>query len=170
MHCHIRTRLDLIHPDYPSQVLAKQAQQKAQHDRRAQERELFVGQSVMARNMRPGSDWVPAVVIERLGPLTYLVETTKHLLWKRHIDLLRELKMDSQTETPQSTESNPSDLDIPLGDTTPIGTPPEEIITLPEPPGQNRNQDIVPETPRYPRRDRQSPDWYSLYVRVVKYV
>ena len=32
LHRHIQTRLGLIHPDYPSQVLAKQAQQKAQHD------------------------------------------------------------------------------------------------------------------------------------------
>ena len=124
----------------------------------------------MARNMRPGPDLVPAVVIERLGPLTYLVKTADHLLWKRHIDLLRELKMDSQTETPQSTESDPSDLDIPLGDTTHMSTPPEEIITPPEPPDQNRNQDIVPETPRYPRRDRRSPDWYGQYVSLVKYV
>ena len=77
--------------------------------------------------------------------------------------------MDSQTETPQSTESDPSDLIIPLGDTTPMGTPPEEVITPPEPPGQNRNQDIVPETPRYPRHDHQSPDWYGRYVRVVRY-
>ena len=80
LHRHIRTRLDLIRPDYFSRVLAKQAQQKAQHNRRAQEREFFVGQSVMARNVRPGPDWVPAVVIERLGPLTYLVETADHLL------------------------------------------------------------------------------------------
>ena len=36
----------------------------------------------MAHNMRPGPDWVPAVVIERLEPLTYLVEMTDHLLWK----------------------------------------------------------------------------------------
>ena len=36
--------------------------------------------------------------------------------------------------------------------------------------GQKRNQDIVPKTPRYPRRDRRSPDRYGLYVRVVKYV
>ena len=133
LHHHIPTRLDLIRPDYPSRVLAKQAQQKAQHDQRAQEREFFVGQSVMARNMRPGPDWVPVVVIERLGPLTYLVETAEHLLWKRHIDLLRELKMDSQTETPQSTESDSSDLEIPLGDTTLMGIPSEESITPPEP-------------------------------------
>ena len=83
----------------------------------------------MACNMHPGPDWVPAVVIERLGPITYLVKTPDHLLWKRHIDLLSELKKDSQTETSQSTESYPSDLDIPLGDTTP-----EEVITPPEPP------------------------------------
>ena len=123
-HHHIQTRLDLIHPDYSSQVLTKQAQQKVQHDQLAQEREFFVRQLVMAHNMRPGPDWVPAVVIERLGPLTYLVETTDHLLWKRHIDLLRELKVNSQVETPQSTESDPSDLNIPLGDTTSMGTPP----------------------------------------------
>ena len=64
LHRHIRTRLDLIRPDYSSQVLEKQAQQKLQHDRQAHEREFFVGQSVMACNVRPGPDWVPAVVIE----------------------------------------------------------------------------------------------------------
>ena len=32
LHCHIQTRLDLIRPDYTSRVLAKQVQQKAQHD------------------------------------------------------------------------------------------------------------------------------------------
>ena len=124
----------------------------------------------MAHNMRPGPDWVPAVVIERLGPLTYLVETTDHLLWKRHIDLLRELKVNSQVETPQSTESDPSDLNIPLGDTTSMGTPPEEVTTPPDSPDQNMNQDIVPETPRYPRCDRRSPDRYGPYVRVGRYV
>ena len=138
-----------------------------QHDQQTHEQEFFVGQSVMARNMRSGLDWVPAVLIERLGPLTYLVETIDHLLWKRHIDLLRELKkVNSQAVTPQSTGSDPSDLDMPLGDTASIGTPPEDVTTPPEPPDQNRNQDIVPETPRYSRRDHQSPDQYGLYIRV----
>ena len=72
----------------------------------------------MVRNMHPDPNWVAAVIIERLGPLTYLVKTNDHLLWKKHIDLLCELKVNSQAETPQSTESEPSDLDIPLGDTT----------------------------------------------------
>ena len=83
--------------------------------------------------------------------------------------------MNSQVETPQSTESYPSDLNIPLGDTTSMGTPPEKVTTPPDPPllpplGQNRNQDIVPETPRYSRHDHRSPDRYGPYVRVGQYV
>ena len=77
---------------------------------------------------------------------------------------MRELRVNSQVETPQSTGSDPSDLDIPLGDTTSMGTPPEEATTPPGPPGQNRNQDIAP------RRDCRSPDRYGPYVRVGRYV
>ena len=118
----------------------------------------------MACNMHPVLNWVPAVVIERLGPLTYLIKTTDYLLWKIHIDLLCKLRVNSQAETPWSTESDPSDLDIPLGDTTSLGTPPEEVNTPPEPPGQNSHQDIVSETPRYLRYYHQALDQYGWYV------
>ena len=62
----------------------------------------------MARNLWPGPEWVPALVVERLGPLTYLVD---QLIWKRHIDLLRELHVQSHSETPSSddTEVVPAD-------------------------------------------------------------
>ena len=63
----------------------------------------------MARNLRPGADWVPAVVVERLGPLTYLVETSDRLLWKRHIDLLREFHVRSASDLP-ALESNVEDF------------------------------------------------------------
>ena len=29
----------------------------------------------MAKNLRPGPNWIQAVVVERLGPLSYFVET-----------------------------------------------------------------------------------------------
>ena len=45
----------------------------------------------MAKNLRPGPNWIPAVVVERLGPLSYLVETEDRELWRRHVDLLKEL-------------------------------------------------------------------------------
>ena len=64
------------------------------HDQRSINREFYVGQQVMARNLRPGAAWLPAIVVEQLGPLTYLVEVNGQL-WKRHIDHLR-----VQSDTP----------------------------------------------------------------------
>ena len=86
---HVRTKFDLLKPSVESQVLMKQSLQKACHDRRAREREWDVGQTVLARNLRPGPDWVPATVVEKLGPVTYHVRTQESLLWKRHADQLR---------------------------------------------------------------------------------
>ncbi len=100
LHRQLRTRLDLLHPNSESQVLSKQAQQKQQHDHRARDRVFMVGQSVMARNFRPGAEWVAAEIVERLGPLTYLVETSDRQLWRRHVDHLKEL-----VERRVSTES-----------------------------------------------------------------
>ena len=64
---------------------------EADHDSHAQGRQFFPGQTVMAKNLRPGPNWIPAVVVERLGPLSYLVETEDRELWRRHVDLLKEL-------------------------------------------------------------------------------
>ena len=91
MHRQLRTRLDLLWPDPASAVLSKQSDQKAQHNRCAGLREFFVGQAVMVRNLRPGADWVAATIVERTGPLSYLVETADRQLWKWHVDLLKEL-------------------------------------------------------------------------------
>lgn len=101
----------------------KQSQQKACHDQRAQERQFFVEQTVMARNLRPGADWVPAVVVERLGPLSYLVETSDKLLWRRHMDLLRELEIRNRDAELQ--DPNTPDLDVPDGD--PL-SPPQPVV------------------------------------------
>ena len=87
----IRTRFDLLKPNQEARVLEKQSQQKADHDSHAQGRQFFPSQTVMAKNLRPGPNWIPAVVVERLGPLSYLVETEDRELWRRHVDLLKEL-------------------------------------------------------------------------------
>ena len=77
----------------------------------------------MARNLRPGPDWIPAVVVERLGPLSYLIETEDHDLWRRHIDLLKEL---SSSENLPITSPASSDADY-------GGGPPVELSTIPTP-------------------------------------
>lgn len=87
----VRTRLDLIKPDVGEQVLRRQSQQKAQHDLHARYRDLHIGQKVMARNMRPGPTWIPGEVIQKLGPVTYLVDVYGDKPWKCHMDQLKEL-------------------------------------------------------------------------------
>ena len=87
----VRTRFDLLKPDGETQVTAKQALQKLAHDRKVKLREFTVGQEVMARNYREGDEWVPGVVVERKGPLSYIIQTESGTLWRRHIDQLREL-------------------------------------------------------------------------------
>ena len=50
-----------------------------------------IGEPLMAKDYRNrGSTWTKGVVQDRLGPVTYRVQVGK-LLWKRHIDQLREL-------------------------------------------------------------------------------
>ena len=71
----VRTRFDLLKPDGETQVTAKQAMQKLAHNRKAKLREFTVGQEVMARNYREGDKWVPGVVVERKGPLSYIIQT-----------------------------------------------------------------------------------------------
>ena len=86
LHRHIRTRLDLLKPSCDSHVFTKQGQQKTAHDLHAKSREWFVCQSVMAKNFRPGPDWISGIIIEKLGPLSYLVETSAQQVWRRHMD------------------------------------------------------------------------------------
>ena len=78
------------------------------HDSRSQDREWFIGQRVMVRNLRSGFDWVPGVIVERLGPVSYLVETEGQKLWKRHVDQLKKIK-DSPIQQPH--RSNEFELD-----------------------------------------------------------
>ena len=171
--------MDLLRPDRESEVLAKQSQQKSHHDQRAHEREFFVGQSVMARNLRPGPDWVPAVVVERLGPLTYLVETTDRLMWKRHVDLLRELSArssrpepgDQPEEFPDVSPASPeaattSEQPQPEPEPEPAPAPPEPDATPTEtPPPPEPSETTTPSSApsRYPGRARHQPEWYGTW-------
>ena len=135
LHRHIRTRLDLLRPDCESAVRAKHTQQKLQHDQRARERAFFVGQSVMARNMRSGADWVPAIVVERLG--SYLVETADRLLWKRHVDLLKEM------ESRVSSEFQEVSGDLDVAEPTPLAPPTQAAVeTDPQEPTSTSDQDL----------------------------
>ncbi len=85
----IRTRLDLLRPNLQDQVLSKQAAQKDQHDHHARSRSMEVGQPVMAKNMLPGDNWIPGVILKQLGPVSFLVDVGEGRTWKRHLDHIK---------------------------------------------------------------------------------
>ena len=80
--------MDLIKPDVNKSVCAEQAKQKSHHDSHSKSGEYFVGQNVQAHNFHTGPCWAAGVIVERLGPLTYLVQVDSVVFWCRHVDHL----------------------------------------------------------------------------------
>ena len=163
----LRTRLDLLRPDNSTKVEEKQATQKLDHDSHAKLREYKIGDNVIARNYHSGPKWEPAVVVERKGPLSYTVQLDSGLIWRRHIDQLRDgVSVTSQEE-----------VDMPMGSdrSQKIEQEPEQVM-----PDNTESTDLEPAhttesngTPdqtatqveselakTYPRRLRQQPDRY----------
>ena len=117
----VRTRFDLMQPDISGKVATKQAKQKFYHDQHTSTRELFIGQRVMVRNLRPGDKWIPGTIIERTGPLLYLVQVAGGKTWKHHINHLRQ--MDDSPQHAQTTEKASTDRN------TLIRFPPSDVAS-----------------------------------------
>lgn len=152
----LRTRLDLLRPDVNNTVHNEQAKQKKNHDRHCQGRQYFIGQNVSARNFRAGPPWSAGVVVERLGPLTYLVQVTSGVFWRRHVDHLRPI--DDAAKVPDQGQSTSSMSDLPVqSDFIPVpGTENTETLPVCE-----QAPTSIPER-RYPRRlNRRPPSRYN---------
>ena len=106
----LRTRLSLLQPSFEKSVLDKQSQQKSAHDRRSRSRAWIAGDRVMVRNHCEGPDWIPASVMEVIGPVTYLVETDRGQRWKRHADQIKDWLSPAPRVT-QGTDNSNSEVD-----------------------------------------------------------
>ena len=114
------------------------------------------------RNFRDGPRWVRGVVMETLGPLTYLIQTPDGSLWKRHLDQIRDGSKVSESD---QTHDQDCDISVPSAvatSPTPTPVPSSETITDT---GQSTAVDlppndttIEPKSTRYPTRNRQPPD------------
>ena len=135
----VRTRLDLLHPDLASRVYKKQSEQKAYHDQHSRERSISLGQSVMVLNLRPGPKWLPGEVINKLGPLTFLVKLSSGIILKRHIDHIRS---DYIAEQPQQVVSQR--LDVP-SNSLPV-VPAGPVVETPTQPVQENSPSVSSHT------------------------
>ena len=153
----------------------KQAEQKKDHDLHTCRREFFVGQRVLVRNLRDGPRWLQGTVIERKGPLSYLVQLASGTVWRRHVDHMLE-SVDSpleETVTPEPVTPELEELPrLPLSPSTPVPSP---TVPVAEQPAISTNKASTPEhapeiadhhqpesvqTPprRYPQRQRHPPE------------
>lgn len=109
-------------------------------------RMFSVGDPVMVNNFRSGADWLPATVVSRLGPLSYLVETSENQLLRRHVDHVKTRAVKPQVThipAPDSVEEEPHDTEEGIDLYQPTTTT-SNTLPLPE-----MSQEDTTEVPRW---------------------
>ena len=146
----IRTRFDLLHPNLEERVSNKQAAQKRCHDQCSHVREFSAGDRVLVKDK---SDWIPGAIIQRLGPLSYLVKLGDGRTWRRHIELMKLI--------PESDSSTDFYSLLP----SPTETPSESAGTSETEQSEDTNElpdnPLLEPIPRYPSGVRRPPDRFS---------
>ena len=82
----LRTRLDLLKPDIGKRVRAHQEQQKRAHDAHSKPRGFQPGVQVYAKNFGQGLPWLPGVIQDLKGPVSYTIELQDGRVVRRHVD------------------------------------------------------------------------------------
>lgn len=161
----VRTRFDLLMPNEEAVVMEKQSQQKNDHDKHARNRQFSVGDLVMAKNLRPGPNWLPAIIVARLGPLSYLVETEDKQMWRRHVDHIKErvlplIPTSTQSSQPEAVPDEMDEVDDDPG-LIPLPSPqgPAAPDTGSAPANSQEREEILPNQ-RYPQREHRAPNFY----------
>ena len=164
----LRSTLDLAKPDLENRVAIKQDQQKQQHDKHARQRAIQVGDTVYAKNLRPGPTWMPATVIAQTGPVSYRVELeNSKTVWRRHQDQLREryenstnIETDGTVDESTSAEQSDSLIDvdvIPTDATNQSSNSTNEELSTSSPTSTSVPSS-APAPRRNPSRIRKAPD------------
>ena len=60
----------------------------------------------MARHYRNGPRWIPGMVVQQLGPLTYCVQVRDGVCWRRHNDQVRESSEAINVDLPDSAATD----------------------------------------------------------------
>ncbi|XP_054875417.1 uncharacterized protein K02A2.6-like [Amphiprion ocellaris] len=92
----LRSALDLVRPDVKTKVLQKQLKRKENHDARSKQRGFTSGDDVLIRNYSYGPKWIPGVIQDFSGPLSYTVNVGSGQVVKRHVDQVRARLADSE--------------------------------------------------------------------------
>ena len=120
----IRTRFDLLRPNLGERVCVSQGKQKSHHDRKGTLREFAVGARVMVRDGRDAFRWVPGTILERRGPVSYVVELDSGVVGRKHVDHIRAWE-EQDSDLPSATQTpTPEPIDV----LPPVSLPEETVV------------------------------------------
>ena len=94
----LRTRLDLIRPCVEATVKGMQEQMKEAHDKKSRDRKFFCGDPVFVYNFLGTPKWLPGVIEQTLGPVSFRVLLQDGHTWRRHMDHIHYHDAKSDTE------------------------------------------------------------------------
>nr|XP_006823369.1 PREDICTED: uncharacterized protein K02A2.6-like [Saccoglossus kowalevskii] len=108
MNRELRTHLSLVHPDFRSKVISKQATQKLYHDKHVKSRVFDIHDNVLVLNYSGrGNRWLPGVIVEITGPVLYKIQLGDDRIVRRHVDRIRIRKFDSTVSETRVNEELP---------------------------------------------------------------
>ena len=85
----VRTHPDHLHPDEAKAVEQQHLKQKVYHDRHSKDREVNVGDPVYVTKFSSGPCWLPGVVVNKSGPVSFIVKLLDDRTVRRHQDHVR---------------------------------------------------------------------------------
>ena len=109
-----RSRLDLLKPNTAERVERNQRKQKETHDLRSRERNFETGENVFVRNYHHGDKWLPGVIEQKTGPVSYRVKLTNGKTRRCHQDQVRKRSVEVSQDS--SREPDIPDIVIPSPD------------------------------------------------------
>lgn len=177
----LRTRLSLVLPDVGAKVVIQQG--KEVDSRRGRIISFNIGDSVYCRNYAGFPYWIPGVLEERLGPLTFTARLSDGRVWKRHADQLNtRLPEDAPPELPapsmvQETRPYPvvrsaqTTEEFPTTQPTTVlaerdSTPLRPSGSIPATTGRT----AMPPAVRQSARQRQPPAWQTSGEYEIRHV
>ncbi|XP_042146269.1 uncharacterized protein K02A2.6-like [Ixodes scapularis] len=108
----LRTALDRLHPDLQAEMVDKQEEQALRG--RQGVREFEPREPVFIRNYLAGPKWLPGIITEITGPVSYKVRTIDGRFWRRHVDQIRRQEWSTYLDEEEpTTELSPQQLSLP---------------------------------------------------------
>ena len=146
---HLRTHLDVMHPDLTMGVESKQEKQRVDRNKGTKDRTVNVEDTVFVQDLPARSSWIPGVVTGKCGPLSYTVALSNGCVVRRHIDNIR-LRETLSVERQDNNENE----DWPDSPNSPNDNAPEDILEA--------EKTKLPA--RRSTRERRQPDRFAPYI------